>query len=50
MELIIFGAQGYALGAYNAFKTLYPKRLVPCFVVSKMGNNAVALGGIPVKG
>ena len=49
MELIIFGAQGYALGAYNAFKTLYPKRLIPCFVVSKMGNNAVALGGIPVK-
>ncbi len=49
MDLLIFGAQGYALGAYNAFKTLYPKRLVPCFVVTKMGNNAETLGGIPVK-
>ena len=49
MDLLIFGAQGYALGAYNAFKTLYPKRLIPCFVVTSMGNNAETLGGIPVK-
>ena len=49
MNLLIFGARGYALGAYNAFKTLYPKRLIPCFVVSKMGNNATTLGGIPVR-
>ena len=49
MDLLIFGAQGYALGAYQAIKTLYPKRNIPCFVVSKMGNNASVLGGIPVK-
>lgn len=48
MTLLIFGAQGYALGAYIAFKTLYPKRLIPCFVVTSMGNNAETLGGIPV--
>lgn len=49
MTLLVFGAQGYALGAYNAFKTLYPKRLIPCFVVTKIGSNAETLGGIPVK-
>ena len=49
MQLAIFGAQGYALGAYEAIKTLYPKRVIPCFHVSKMGNNAPMLGSIPVK-
>ena len=49
MNLIIFGAQGYALGAYRAISTLYPERSVLCFMVSKMGNNAPVLGGIPVK-
>ena len=49
MDLLIFSAQGYALGAYNAFKALYPKRLIPCFVVTSIGNNAETLGGIPVK-
>ena len=49
MNLLIFGAQGYALGAYNALTTLYPKRTIPCFMVSAIGNNASTLGGIPVK-
>ena len=49
MKLAIYGAQGYALGAYEALKTLYPKRVVPCFLVSKMGNNASRLGDIPVR-
>ena len=49
MNLLIFGAQGYALGAYQAIKTLYPSRNIPCFMVSKMGNNAETLGNIPVK-
>jgi hypothetical protein len=49
MDLAIFGAQGYALGAYTALKTLYPKRTVPCFLVSAMENNAPELGGIPVR-
>ena len=48
MKLAIYGAQGYALGAYEALKTLYPKRTVSCFVVSAIGNNAPVLGGIPV--
>lgn len=47
--MVIFGAQGYALGAYEALKTLYPKRIVPYFIVSKMGNNASVLGKIPVR-
>lgn len=49
MDLVIFGAQGYALGAYEAIKTLYPQRQIPCFLVSAMGNNASVLGGIPVR-
>ena len=49
MDLAIFGAQGYALGAYEAIKELYPKRRVLCFLVSAIGNNASSLGGIEVK-
>ena len=49
MNIAIYGAQGYALGAYEAIKTLYPKREIPCFLVSKMGNNATVLGSIPVR-
>ncbi len=48
MDLIIYGAQGYALGAYEAYKTLYPNKPVKCFVVTEMGNNAPVLGGISV--
>ncbi len=48
MNLAIFGAQGYALGAYEAFKTLYPRRVISFFAVSKMENNAQTLGNIPV--
>lgn len=49
MKLAIFGAQGYALGAYEAVKTLYSKRVIPCFIVTSMGNNAPMLGSIPVR-
>lgn len=49
MNLAIFGAQGYALGAYEALKTLYPKCVIPYFIVSKMGNNAPTLGSVPVR-
>lgn len=49
MELIIYGAQGYALGAYEALKSLYPRKVIPCFLVTKMGINAPMLGGVPVK-
>ena len=49
MQLAIFGAQGYALGAYKAMKTLYPERRVSCFLVSSLENNAPSLQGIPVR-
>ena len=49
MNLLLFGAQGYALGAYQAISSLFEKKVIPCFIVSKMGNNATELGGIPVK-
>lgn len=49
MNLAIYGAQGYALGAYKAIKTLYPKREISCFLVTHMDGNASVLGGIPVK-
>ncbi len=49
MNLAIYGAQGYALGTYRAIKTLYPKREISCFLVTRMDGNAPVLGGIPVK-
>lgn len=49
MNLAIYGAQGYALGAYEAMKTLYPKREISCFLVTHMDRNAPVLGGIPVR-
>ena len=49
MDIIIYGAQGYALGVYNAIKVLYPERNVPFFMVTSMDNNADTLGGIPVR-
>ena len=49
MDLVIYGAQGYALGAYKAIKTLYPKRKIFCFLVTCMDGNTPVLSGIPVK-
>lgn len=49
MDIAIFGAQGYALGAYEALKVLYPKRNILCFLVSETGINASMLDRIPVK-
>ena len=49
MRLVIYGAQGYALGAYEAIKELNPPRPVMCFLVSSMGSNAPTLGGLPVR-
>lgn len=49
MKLAIYGAQGYALGAYKAIKTLYPRREISYFLVTRMDGNPPALGGIPVK-
>lgn len=49
MNLAIYGAQGYALGTYEAIKTLYPKREISCFLVTSMGRNARSLEGVPVR-
>lgn len=49
MNLVIYGAQGYAFSAYKAIKTLYPKREISCFLVTHMNGNSPALGGVPVK-
>lgn len=49
MNLAIYGAQGYALGACEAIRTLYPKREISCFLVTHMDNNAPVLDGIPVR-
>lgn len=48
MQNIIFGAQGYALGAYKALKTIYPRYSISYFVVSAMEKNANILAGISV--
>ncbi len=49
MNMIIYGAQGYALGIYNAIKKLHPDRRVLFFMVTSMVNNASTLGGLPVR-
>ncbi len=49
MKLVIFGAQGYALGAYEAVRTLYPEDEILFFMVSLIGNNAPTLAGLPVR-
>lgn len=48
MQLAIYGAQGIALGAYEAIRELFPTREVKCFVVTEQGNNAKTLGDLPV--
>lgn len=48
MDLAIYGAQGTALGVYEAIHNLYPRRRIRCFLVSERGGNAEYLSGIPV--
>jgi hypothetical protein len=48
VPVVIFGAQGIALGAYRALKQVCPEKDIPCFVVSKRGMNAKSLDGVPV--
>lgn len=48
MDLAIYGAQAIALGAYEAIHNLYPVREIRCFLVTRRGNNAEHLSGIPV--
>lgn len=49
MELMIYGAQAIALGAYKALKKLYPVRPVTSFLVSGLKDNAPVLDGLPVR-
>ena len=49
MNLVIYGAQAIALGAYKAIKELTPEKEILCFLVTEMGNNAPVLGGCPVQ-
>lgn len=49
-NLVIFGAQGYALGTFKAIKTVYSDKTVLCFLVSKVGGlNPKTLGGLTVR-
>lgn len=48
MKLVIYGAQGIALGAYNAIVELNPNINILCFIVTSIANNASTLSGIPV--
>ena len=48
MDLVIYGAQGMALGAYEAIRSLYPQRTIRCFLVTERGANAEFLSGVPV--
>ena len=48
MKLAIYGAQGIALGAYEALHNICPDREIICFLVTKREMNAEYLAGIPV--
>lgn len=48
MDLVIFGAQSIALGAYEAIHYLYPQKNIKCFLVTERGKNSNHLLGIPV--
>ncbi|MBQ6589708.1 MAG: DUF4422 domain-containing protein [Butyrivibrio sp.] len=49
MEMVIYGAQGIALGAFEAITTIYPEHNIKCFLVTEKGINADTLGGLPVR-
>lgn len=49
MDVIIFGAQGMALGTYNAMREICPEKNVRCFLVSVAENNPSTLGGLSVR-
>ena len=49
MDVVIYGAQGTALSAYEAIKDLYPERNIRCFLVSERGINSDRLAGLPVE-
>lgn len=49
MNIVIYGAQGVALGVYNSIKELFPSREIICFLVTEIGINATSLCGIPVR-
>lgn len=48
-NIVIYGAQGIALGTYRAIKKLYKDCAIDCFVVTKMDGNQSQLAGLPVK-
>lgn len=49
MNIVIYGAQSIALGAYNAIRSLHPEMHIECFLVTELANNAMTLGGIHVR-
>jgi hypothetical protein len=49
MDLVIYGAQGIALGAYRAIRSLASRRNIRCFLVSQTAGNSTVLGGLPVR-
>lgn len=48
MNLVIYGAQAIALGAYEAIQSLYPMQKIACFLVTEYGKNSEYLADIPV--
>ncbi len=49
MKLVIYGAQGVALGAYNSIKRVFPMQEILCFLVTSIGINATEVYGVPVR-
>lgn len=49
MRMVIFGAQGVALGIYKAISIVFSEVHVDCFLVTRIGNNASMIGSLPVR-
>lgn len=48
-DIVIFGAQGMALGVYKAISVMLPEVNVITFLVTEMGTNPITLAGISVR-
>lgn len=48
MKIAIYGAQGYALGFYDAYVNIYSEQEIRCFLVSSIQNNPKTLRDLPV--
>lgn len=48
-RIVIYGAQGIALGVYKSIKTFFTENDILCFLVTEKGQNSDFLNSVPVR-